>query len=72
VQGVHFINPGSAGRMFDGNPAASYALLELDRGRIEVSLHRCAYDVEAVVRALAQHRLPAVYAEMFRTGTKRN
>ena len=72
VAGVHFINPGSVGRMFDGNPAASYALLDLDQHRIEVSLHRCVYDVEAVVRALAQHQLPAVYAEMFRTGTKLN
>ena len=72
VEGVHFINPGSVGRMFDGNPAASYALLDLDRNRIEVSLHRCVYDVEAVVKALAQHQLPAVYAEMFRTGTKLN
>ena len=72
VQGVHFINPGSAGRMFDGNPAASYAVLDLDRGRIEVSLHRCVYDIEAVARGLARHQLPALYIEMFRTGTKLN
>lgn len=72
VKGVHFINPGSAGRMFDGNPAASYALLEIDQRRVSVSLHRCVYDVEAVVSTLARHHLPAVYAEMFRTGTKLN
>ncbi|MCL2790959.1 MAG: YfcE family phosphodiesterase [Desulfobulbus sp.] len=69
--GVHFINPGSVGRMMDGQPDASFAILQLDNGRIEVSLHRCPYDVESVVRALNQHQLPAMYAEMFRTGTKR-
>ena len=47
-------------------------VLDLDRGRIEVSLHRCVYDIEAVARGLARHQLPALYIEMFRTGTKLN
>ena len=72
VKGVHFINPGSAGRMFDGNPEASYALLELVKGKISVSHHRCAYDVDAVTEAIRRYQLPAIYAEMFRTGTKSN
>jgi putative phosphoesterase len=72
VNGVHFINPGSVGRMFDGRPEASYAILELDKGKISVSHHRCAYDVEAVVKALGGHQLPEIYGEMFRTGSKRN
>lgn len=72
VKGVHFINPGSAGRMFDGNPEASYALLELVKGKISVSHHRCAYDVDAVASAIKQQQLPPIYAEMFRTGTKSN
>ncbi|WP_310598897.1 YfcE family phosphodiesterase [Desulfobulbus sp.] len=71
VGGVHFINPGSVGRMMDGRPDAAFAILQLDNGRIAASLHRCAYDVEAVVRALAEQQLPAIYGEMFRTGTKR-
>lgn len=70
VAGVHFINPGSVGRMCDGRPEASYAILELDHGKITVSHHRCPYDVEAVVRALHEHRLPAIYADMFRTASK--
>lgn len=72
IGGVHFINPGSVGRMFDGRVEASYAILELNQGKITVSLHRCAYDVEAVVRALDEQGLPAVYAEMFRTARKHN
>ena len=72
VGGVHFINPGSVGRMFDGNPEASFAILALKDSGIEVSHHRCAYDIDAVVAGLADHQLPSVYAEMFRTGSKRN
>jgi len=71
ADGVHFINPGSVGRMLDGRPDASFAILQLDNGRITVRMHRCPYDVEAVVRALGARQLPAVYAEMFRTGVKR-
>lgn len=72
VSGVHFINPGSVGRMFDGCPDASFAILTLDNNRIDVSHYRCPYDVEAVVAALGKHQLPSVYGEMFRTGSKRN
>ncbi len=72
VGGVHFINPGSVGRMFDGRPEASYAILELAQGTVTVTHHRCPYDVEAVVTALREHQLPAIYGEMFRTATKRN
>jgi putative phosphoesterase len=72
IGGVHFINPGSVGRMLDGCPDASYAILELTQGAITVTLHRCPYDVEAVVKALQQHQLPAMYAEIFRTGRKGN
>jgi putative phosphoesterase len=72
VAGVHFINPGSVGRMFDGCPDASFAILTITNGRIEVSHHRCPYDVEAVVAALDRHQLPPIYGEMFRTGSKRN
>jgi putative phosphoesterase len=72
IKGVHFINPGSAGRMFDGRPEASYAILEIEKGTITVSHHRCSYDVAAVIKALEQHQLPAIYGEMFRTATKIN
>jgi len=72
VDGVHFINPGSVGRMFDGRPEASYAILELTAGAITVTHYRCPYDVEAVVKALQQNQLPSIYGEMFRTATKCN
>ncbi len=72
IQGTHFINPGSAGRMFDGNPAASCATLTLSGQDIQVSLHRIPYPVEDVVTALRQHHLPETYTDMFRQGRKLN
>lgn len=69
---VHFINPGSVGRMFDGTPATSFATLELSPGRIKVELHRCPYPVDQVIAGLRAHHLPAVYEEMYRTGRKLN
>lgn len=69
---VHFVNPGSAGRMFDGNPDASYALLELSPGRVSVGLHRCPYPVGELLERHRYHRLPPIYEEMYRTGRKLN
>ena len=34
VDGVHFINSGSVGRMFDGDPRASFAILKVASGKI--------------------------------------
>ncbi|MHB8810442.1 MAG: metallophosphoesterase family protein [Desulfobulbaceae bacterium] len=70
--GVHFINPGSAGRMFDGSPDGSFATLELATGRVDVRLHRCPYPVDQIIAGLRANGLPAVYEEMYRIGRKLN
>ena len=74
VGGVHFINPGSAGRMFDGDPRASFAVLELGKVKddIQVQHHRISYDIEKVATELKRQNLPAIYADMFRQGRKLN
>ncbi len=72
VGGVHFINPGSVGRMFDGNPEGSFAVLVLGPGRIAVRHFRVPYDIDQVVAGLARHDLPAIYAAMYRQGRKLN
>ncbi len=72
IQGIHFINPGSVGRMFDGDPRASYAILTLERGEVRVDLQRCEYPVEEVVDGLAAAGLPEIYALMYRQGRKLN
>lgn len=72
VNNVHFFNPGSVGRMFDGQPTASYLVLELDGKQIQAQFRRCAYAVEEVAAKLQQAGLPEMYQEMFRQGRKLN
>lgn len=72
VDGIHFINPGSVGRMFDGDPRASFAILKVSSGRIAVKHFRIPYPVEAVVNDLKNHKLPDIYGKMFRAGKKLN
>jgi len=72
VDGVHFINPGSVGRMFDGNPQASYAVLRVNSGQCNVEHFRVPYKLDDVVEGLRDNKLPDIYAEMFRVGRKLN
>jgi len=72
IKETHFINPGSIGRMFDKNPNASYATMELFRDRIKVQLFRCPYDIDKVVQVLRNNLMPPIYEDMFRLGRKLN
>jgi putative phosphoesterase len=72
INGIHFLNPGSAGRMFDGNPDGSYGILELSPGHILVRLCRCPYPVEELIDRHRRNHLPPIYEEMYRTGRKLN
>ena len=72
VDGVHFINPGSVGRMFDGDPRTSFAILKFSSGKIAVEHFRIPYAVEKVVGGLKNQKLPNIYAKMFRVGKKLN
>ncbi len=62
------INPGSVGQPRDGDPRASYALIE----NFRVDLKRVEYDVEATVQTVRESALPEatkeMLAEVFRTG----
>ncbi len=69
---VHFINPGSVGRMFDGNPTASCAVCDLSGNKITVQHHRINYPVVKVTTELERLKFPSIYQEMYRTGRKLN
>jgi putative phosphoesterase len=62
------INPGSVGQPRDGDPRASYAVIEDNR----VELKRVEYDVEAAVRSIQESNLPepakGLLAEVLRQG----
>lgn len=72
VNGVHFINPGSVGRMFDGDPRASFAVIRLSSEEIGVEHFRIPYPVEDLVKSLENHHMPDIYVKMYRTGRKLN
>jgi putative phosphoesterase len=64
------VNDGSAGYIFDGDPTASWALIEIDEGVVKAEIHRTSYDVMAASNAVAVRGLPGdVYrAATIRTG----
>lgn len=64
IDGVWFINPGSAGQPHDGDPRASYATLEFGP-ELHVEHFRVEYDVDALVNALREHDLPEALCRMF-------
>lgn len=64
ADGVTFVNPGGVGRADDGDPRASYALVQVDRNRVHVAHRRVPYDVPAVVDALLRRGLPEAYGRM--------
>jgi putative phosphoesterase len=61
--GVLFVNCGSVGKPKDGDPRASFALLELAGGELWATIERVQYDAESVAREVAESGLPAEYAE---------
>ncbi|HEY8415288.1 MAG TPA: metallophosphoesterase family protein [Thermaerobacter sp.] len=70
------LGPGSVGMPYDGDPRAAYALLEVDPEgrRVEVSLVRMRYDVEATIAAhqrMGLDKLDPGYASVLRTGRQR-
>lgn len=69
VAGVWFVNTGSVGRPDDGDPRATYAVLEA-AGRIKICHHRVSYEVETAVAGIRREGLPAAFEEMIRKGRK--
>jgi putative phosphoesterase len=63
------INPGSVGQPRDGDPRASYAIIEDHR----VELKRIEYPIEDTVRTVQESKLPEaakeLLVEVFRTGS---
>jgi putative phosphoesterase len=64
------VNDGSAGYVFDGDPTASWALIEINEGKVTAEIKRTNYDVMAAANAVSARGLPGdVYrAATIRTG----
>lgn len=72
VGDVLFINPGSVGRPDDGDPRASYAILEITDGKLKALLYRVNYEVEKAARAIRHADLPEAFAKMCLLGKNYN
>jgi exopolyphosphatase/guanosine-5'-triphosphate,3'-diphosphate pyrophosphatase len=68
VKNVWILNPGSVGYPDDGDPRASYMLLDLARDALNVHHYRLDYDVPTVTAALRQYSLPEAFAQIFTQG----
>ncbi len=65
------VNSGSAGVPFDGDPRASYAVIERGPSGWIAELRRVTYDIERTVAAFpADHPARAQWTSMIRTGRR--
>lgn len=67
-----FINPGSVGRMFDKDPRASCATLEISADKLTIQHFRIRYQIDEVIAQLNEEKLPSIYAKMYKNGEKLN
>jgi len=66
--GTWFVNPGSVGRPDDGDPRASYAILEISQGVPRVDHYRVGYDAERAAAEVRESGLPEAFAQMVLEG----
>ena len=66
--GVLFLNPGSVGRPDDGDPRASYGVLELRESKASAQTFRVPYNITGAVQALQRTGLPSIFEEVLRQG----
>jgi predicted phosphodiesterase len=62
----YFINPGSVGQPRDGDPRASFAILDIEEPSFEII--RVQYDIEAAMNAVLKAGLPPFLAERLQVG----
>ena len=62
----HFVNPGSVGQPRDGDPRASFAVLDTEEFIVEIV--RVEYDVVAAMKAVLKTGLPRFLAERLQVG----
>ena len=62
------VNDGSAGYVFDGEPTASWARIDVAEGEIKAEIKRTEFDVLAVANAISARGLPG---DVYRAATVR-
>jgi len=62
------VNAGSAGYVFDGDPTASWAMIDIRDGEVTAQIRRTEYDVLGVANAISARGLPG---DVYRAATVR-
>ena len=62
------VNAGSAGYVFDGDPTASWAVIDVHEGNVTAEIRRTAFDAVAVANAISARGLPG---DVYRAATVR-
>ena len=62
------VNAGSAGYVFDGEPTASWALVDIDGDEVTAEIRRTEFDALAVANAISARGLPG---DVYRAATVR-
>lgn len=68
VEGIHFVNTGSAGRPKDGDWRAGYVVLDLNGDSPAVEFVRVEYDLDRTMEAIRGSDLPDAFAEYLACG----
>jgi putative phosphoesterase len=62
------LNPGSVGQPRDGNPKASYAIVDINKSKIHAEIIRLDYNIEETCKALLEAGLHKYLCERLLTG----
>ena len=66
--GKLILNPGSVGRPKDGDPRASYIIVEVNNGVVVFETIRVVYDVKTTVEKIVKNGLPVELATILALG----
>jgi predicted phosphodiesterase len=67
-----FVNPGSAGRSFDKDTRASYAIITVNKKRLKIRHYRVDYDVDSVIWAMEKADFPREFRQSIMAGISVN
>jgi len=62
------VNPGSIGQPRDGDPRASYAVIQVSNSKIDCRIERVPYDIESAASRILRERLPTFLADRLFVG----
>ncbi|HEY5620079.1 MAG TPA: metallophosphoesterase family protein [Candidatus Bathyarchaeia archaeon] len=62
------LNPGSVGQPRDGDPRASYMILEIEDEKVTHKIRRVQYDISKTTKAILDNGLPSFLAERLHLG----